>query len=1677
MLHLRRLALCWSISLLIAVSTAAQVPQNQSGEVQLSATQSYSVLAPPNTAATLIPFNVAVEGRDDEGFDVSVANAGAVVSLILPDGTEVNSINAASLGFGFDVIAADSAPVTSGLFTSFLSLSGTHTLIRLPTTSPAGAYQIKVNTSSVAVATPVYASYLSGSPIRAALSTDATTYNIGETVVLSAFIFNGTSPVTNATIIAAVADQEHPSTPPVQIALQDSGPNDAAQGDGIYTGVYTTTAAGKFLAAIRATGTSSTGAAYARTAGAAFRVLPSLAGFNSFTDAGIDDNGNGLLDRVAITAIAQVQRAGNYRLELSLAASNGSEARANATTNLLTGVQQMTASFSATQVKGLGVDGPYTIKNATLLYVDDPEEPVAAFRENGGLTLAYALSSLERPALKFTGNNTVTGIDTNGNGKFELLRVQVEVNAITASTYNWSGTLKDVSGREIQALDGMSAMSAGNNNITFDFDGIKIAQHGIDGPYALNSVLVFNSNAAANVDELLRTQAFSVNDFECAGAPALALQSVTLTPSSIIGGNATTLHVNLAEAAGACGSKVTITSDNPALVAAALPATLIIPAGQSSADVTIITSGVASTTQVNLTATSGASSQSAALTVAPSSLANLSLSPAAVLAGETTSATVELDGAAPSGGYTVSLSSGNSGVASVPASVVIPAGERSVAFAVNTNPALQGSSTVNLTATLGAVTKVTALTIYVEVYVNGSITPGGSPVTVNAAAPGQNFLLAFDGSAGQRVSLRMTDVTMSTSICCGARVSIKKPDGTYLVAPSWVGTSGAFIDTATLPVAGSYTVLIDPVEANTGSMTLTLYDVPPDFSATITPGGSPVNAAVTVPGQNARLTFDGAAGQRVSLNLNGITINNSYVSIYKPDGTQLQSPLYVGTGNVFIDALVLPSAGTYAILIDPTGYNTGNITLALYDVPPDVTGSITPGGSPVTISTTSPGQKAQLTFSGTSGQRVSLKISGVALIGGNGYVDVYLKQPGGSNLASATYISSGGGFIDVQTLPADGAYTILVAPQGMNTGSLTLALYDVPPDVTGNIASGTSLTLTLGVPGQNANVSFNAAAGQRVTLNIGVSLTGGNGYTDVFLRKPDGTTLASANTVGSGGGFINTQTLPVAGLYSIFVNPQSSNVGSVTLTMNDVSADITGVITIGGSSATVTTTASGQNARLTFDGLAGQRVSVNATSTFGGCWNMGIYKPDSSQLVNAVNCGSSIFIEPQTLPVSGTYTILIDPSGAATGQATINLYNVVDSSGSVAVGGTAASVSITTPGQNAGLTFSGTAGQRLSVNSTSNFSGCWNLGINKPDGVQLINTFNCGSSIFIEPQTLPVSGSYTLVVNPSGAMTGTATVSLYDVIDLMGAITIGGSSVSTQMNTPGQVARLAFSGAVGQRVSVNSSSTFSGCWNLGIYKPDGTQFTNTYNCGSSIFIEPQTLPTAGTYTLLIDPSGAMTGTATVRLYDVVDLTGTAAVDGASVTTAISTPGQNARLTFEGTSGQRLSVNSTSNFSGCWNLKINKPDGTQLSNTFNCGSTFVEPQTLPVSGTYTLIIDPSGAATGQATLNLYNVVDATGALTIGNASVNFTTTAPGQNTVLTFTGTAGQQVTVKSTGSTYNCVRVTLFKPDNTAMTNTFSCNSSFNLATQTLPLTGTYTILVDPSAASTGSIGIRVTSP
>jgi RHS repeat-associated protein len=408
----------------------------------------------------------------------------------------------------------------------------------------------------------------------------------------------------------------------------------------------------------------------------------------------------------------------------------------------------------------------------------------------------------------------------------------------------------------------------------------------------------------------------------------------------------------------------------------------------------------------------------------------------------------------------------------------------------------------------------------------------------------------------------------------------------------------------------------------------------------------------------------------------------------------------------------------------------------------------------------------------------------------------------------------------------------------------------------------------------------------------------------------------------------------------------------------------------------VTINTAGKIGMVLFDGTENQRISVKTDNSTNGWVTVAIRKPDGSTLASVLVTGSSGFIDATTLPVAGTYTVLVDPNGAATGTTTLTVYDVPpDLTGTITPtpSGAQVAATINTPGQNAGYTFAGSVGQRISVKIAKYPIGYVTVAIRKPDGSTLASVLVTADSGFIDATTLPVAGTYTVVVDPNGAVTDTITVTTYDVPpDLSGTITPtpSGVQVAATINTPGQNAGYTFAGSVGQRISVKIAKSPIGYVTVAIRKPDGSTLASVLVTAASGFIEPATLPVAGTYTILVDPSGAVTDTITLNVYDVPpDLTRTIRIGGPALTVTMSTPGQNANVTFTGTTSKHIALQIGNSTTGWVNVTIKKPDGSTLASATVTGASGSITATLPVKGTFTIVVDPIGAATGSVTLTL------------------------------------------------------------------------------------------------------------
>lgn len=230
------------------------------------------------------------------------------------------------------------------------------------------------------------------------------------------------------------------------------------------------------------------------------------------------------------------------------------------------------------------------------------------------------------------------------------------------------------------------------------------------------------------------------------------LASLTLDPTTIVGGPSANVvgTVTLYGPAPPAGVTVNLSSDN---AAAAVPATVNVAGNTTTATFTLTTSSVAAATTANISASFNGTKLTAPLTVNPVSLSSLSITPNPTFAGLTATGTVLLNGPAGPKGVVVTLSSANTGIASVPSSITITSGQKSGTFPLLAQEVPVVYSVV-IRATAGLQTLTATEIVFPPELIRFTATPnpviGGQQITFTAAlnapaeAPADVIMLTSD---------------------------------------------------------------------------------------------------------------------------------------------------------------------------------------------------------------------------------------------------------------------------------------------------------------------------------------------------------------------------------------------------------------------------------------------------------------------------------------------------------------------------------------------------------------------------------------------------------------------------------------------------------------------------------------------------------------------------------------------------------------------------------------------------------------------------------------------------------------------------------------------------------------------------------------------------------------------
>lgn len=564
------------------------------------------------------------------------------------------------------------------------------------------------------------------------------------------------------------------------------------------------------------------------------------------------------------------------------------------------------------------------------------------------------------------------------------------------------------------------------------------------------------------------------------------------------------------------------------------------------------------------------------------------------------------------------------------------------------------------------------------------------------------------------------------------------------------------------------------------------------------------------------------------------------------------------------------------------------------------------------------------------------------------------------------------GFNDVNNITqrVDGVYTLMIEGYVANSA---VAPYSFSVVLQGNTPpvpfAGTPMSIGVPVSGTMTNVStndyvFTVASTARVVID---SLTNSPNITWT-LEGPPGILVNGQGLNGADGqSGASASELP-PGNYRLRLRRNTSGTAPFSFRLLDLAA--AALMTPG--VPVVATRSPGQETDVfRFEATAGSRIYLDTFSTNGtgnGSWRL--YDPHLNLVTSA---GERTDRGPLTMNLSGTYTLLLEgyfDDGTAQPYR-FDVLPITDSAQTLAVGALTTG-SIDVPGQSRQYLFSLATPSTLYFDSRTNHGSIrWTL--DGPTGRRVSNRpFNSSDGLnFGDPLTLP-EGDYTLTVAGSGDATGGFGFRLFD----FAAATpfTPGTPINSTLSPANETDAYRFSATAGTEVYFNALSS-SGLPNMYWRCHDPLGRTILLNSFSDF--GPVTLPSTGTYTLLVEGyhSDAGSGTYSLNVQPLNDGTQSLVI-GDAVEGAITTPGQTQTYTFSLATATSLYFDSLTNANLLrWSLV--GPTGTLVNNrSFSSSDANSMLAALNLSaGSYSIMVSGSSDNVGTYRFRVFDLAGA------------------------------------------------------------------------------------------------------
>ena len=237
---------------------------------------------------------------------------------------------------------------------------------------------------------------------------------------------------------------------------------------------------------------------------------------SSISDQGIDIDSNGDYEYLRISIQLDGEQGKSYRILSTLSNLSGNQIETisfEITTQTI--VSDIDLDFPGGAISSYGVNGPYQLTSLALL---NSYGTILDFYKVAYTTSAYSSTDFSAYPITYEGAKQDQARDIDNDNIYEYLDIDFDVTSSVSGVVIAIGSLIDSDGQVIGWLEtNVNVISGITREVTFSFNGGTINEHGKNGPYKLDHLLVFHTSDPTQdvyVEHAYTTSAYNYQDFE-----------------------------------------------------------------------------------------------------------------------------------------------------------------------------------------------------------------------------------------------------------------------------------------------------------------------------------------------------------------------------------------------------------------------------------------------------------------------------------------------------------------------------------------------------------------------------------------------------------------------------------------------------------------------------------------------------------------------------------------------------------------------------------------------------------------------------------------------------------------------------------------------------------------------------------------------------------------------------------------------------------------------------------------------------------------------------------------------------------------------------------------------------------------------------------------------------------